>query len=901
MYRNMDSGAHGTSGGALEIVYNGNDTPSGAAHDEEEDWAGKFHVEERKDPDPSDLVLGVPSGPVDLDDEIFSLSDDESEDGYDDFVEDGKVPAVLLRQDVHNIPGSPWAKPRARSSTRPNEPLAIAKYASTIALALTLGWVVYLFVVAVWYNSSVGRIVVEFLLAILTFFGLFWNAYFSVSSVFKCFIPKSAFTTNGKYFSVVPEIKHPDDEWLSVTIQVPVYKESLAEVLGPTLQSCKKARDHYIENTGAACNIVVCEDGMMALLGNNFPAAEMLWEKICETKARITNIKVLLKRVPRASRKHLKGLRSKAILEVFARMIYYYRNNIGFVARSTIDRRGKFKKASNLNTHLRLVFGAQQMVEETNKPFLDCLMTVAHNDDGSRDVMFGNNIKIGSLVVINDADARMQPPVIYKTVPEFLNNKQLGFTQHATKTMDDQRGESYFLRMLETYTDALYHGHFLLSSIMGCHPPLVGHSIFLRTEAVRQCGRMRMLRKAQRWLQNIGLPFLGVDQVGFTNLQSENRTEYWSEDHVSEDFELMIHLYNIGYTGRYVAFPDCEFQEGVTRTFDEEAGRHRKFALGAHELMFNPFQDMLGHGLRSPLFRTFLTCDIPSYYKIFLTSYLFSYMSGGIYIFVFVIAAAVKLAGWEEVGTLYTFSPAGVLVLSYVIYYVIGYLTFLIALCRMHSCNRDLLFQEYRSRGKLYLLFKKVRYAMSFQFLFYSVMGNYFFLGGMDHLLSRPKICGATNKDSIRINCCEAIWEVIKFNIGSFGIAMFTGLLAIAVVVQDAGWHYEPFLDGSYIPGWKVLLFSAPPVYLSVMAFIVPFYLNPYVWPCSRFFMRSRAKREEKKKAEEKKARLEAEKTSKYSSGVAKKEQSRNSRKGSSSKSSTNKRSDKRYSQRMSV
>jgi len=56
----------------------------------------------------------------------------------------------------------------------------------------------------------------------------------------------------------------------------------------------------------------------------------------------------------------------------------------------------------------------------------------------------------------------------------------------------------------------------------------------------------------------------------------------------------MIHLYNLGFNGRYIAYPDCEFQEGITRTFDEEAGRHRKFALGAHELVFNSFQDMMG-------------------------------------------------------------------------------------------------------------------------------------------------------------------------------------------------------------------------------------------------------------------------------------------------------------------
>jgi hypothetical protein len=190
-----------------------------------------------------------------------------------------------------------------------------------------------------------------------------------------------------------------------------------------------------------------------------------------------------------------------------------------------------------------------------------------------------------------------------------------------------------------------------------------GHSIFLRTEAVKQCGRMRVLRNAQRWLKNIGLPFVQVDQICFTNLRSQSKIEYWSECHVSEDFELMIHLYNLGFNGRYVAYPDCEFEEGITRTFDEEAGRHRKFSLGAHELVFNPFQDMLGHGIFTPLFRTFMSCDIPSYYKIFLTAYLCSYASGGAYIIVVVISAMARIFdGGPKVSALYAFTPAGVIV-----------------------------------------------------------------------------------------------------------------------------------------------------------------------------------------------------------------------------------------------
>jgi hypothetical protein len=130
----------------------------------------------------------------------------------------------------------------------------------------------------------------------------------------------------------------------------------------------------------------------------------------------------------------------------------------------------------------------------------------------------------------------------------------------------------------------------------------------------------------------------------------------------------MIHLYNLGFNGRYIAYPDCEFQEGITRTFDEEAGRHRKFALGGHELMFNPFNSWLGQGIFTPLFKTFVASDIPSYYKIFLTAYLFSYTSGGAYILVFTIAAAARLLDkQDEVQYIHAFNSAGVLIMSIVV------------------------------------------------------------------------------------------------------------------------------------------------------------------------------------------------------------------------------------------
>jgi hypothetical protein len=64
----------------------------------------------------------------------------------------------------------------------------------------------------------------------------------------------------------------------------------------------------------------------------------------------------------------------------------------------------------------------------------------------------------------------------------------------------------------------------------------------------------------------------------------------------------------------------------------------------------------------SPLFRMFMSCDIPSFYKIFLTAYLCSYASGGAYIIVFTISSTARiLDGRSDISALYAFTRAGVI------------------------------------------------------------------------------------------------------------------------------------------------------------------------------------------------------------------------------------------------
>ena len=117
------------------------------------------------------------------------------------------------------------------ATNRPQEPLSIARYTSMISFLLTLCAVGGMVFIAIWYFVSVGRVIVEILLAIIAFIGLFWNMYFTVSSIMKCFIPKKAFQSNTKYCSVIPENKPKHAEWMDVTIQIPGKYYTLTLVL----------------------------------------------------------------------------------------------------------------------------------------------------------------------------------------------------------------------------------------------------------------------------------------------------------------------------------------------------------------------------------------------------------------------------------------------------------------------------------------------------------------------------------------------------------------------------------------------------------------------------------------------------------------------------------------------
>ena len=80
---------------------------------------------------------------------------------------------------------------------------------------------------------------------------------------------------------------------------------------------------------------------------------------------------------------------------------------------------------------------------------------------------------------------------------------------------------------------------------------------------------------------------------------------WWSEAHVSEDFDLAIRMMAKDYVGRYATYVEG-FQEGISLTYTEEEKKVVKFAYGAAEMLLNPFRYWLTGTPFSPLFRKFL-------------------------------------------------------------------------------------------------------------------------------------------------------------------------------------------------------------------------------------------------------------------------------------------------------
>ncbi|KAJ7905080.1 glycosyl transferase family group 2-domain-containing protein [Mycena leptocephala] len=382
-----------------------------------------------------------------------------------------------------------------------------------------------------------------------------------IQNITMCVGPVAHFHENSKYYSAIkPRPNKVVDERLPhITIQMPVYKESLETVLAPSIESLKKAMQTYARQGGTS-TIFINDDGLRLL---SAPDRD-------------------------------------------ERLAYYANHNIGWVSRPKHDDRpggfkrpGRFKKASNMNYGLELSLKAERHLEvlvasaglgnPSATPTLAELgrtiaglpmphrMSVASGFGETRSYMGsgqygmqyqnregddmgvinvppwaanGKATRLGEYVLIVDSDTIVPEDCLRDAAREMTECPTVAILQHESDVMQVahhyfENGISYFTRRINRCIS--------MACANGEVAPFMGHNAFLRWKAIQDAAF--------------------VDPA-------DGKEKIWSESNVSEDFDMALRLLLRGYIIRWATYSQGGFKEGVSLTVDNELDRWQKYARG---------------------------------------------------------------------------------------------------------------------------------------------------------------------------------------------------------------------------------------------------------------------------------------------------------------------------------
>lgn len=529
-----------------------------------------------------------------------------------------------------------------------------------------------------------------------------------------------------------------------ITIQMPIYTESLEGVVKPTVASLQAAISYY-ESRGGTARIFMNDDGM--------------------------------------------AIRSEEDNQKF--LEFYKNNNIGWVSRPKHNhegfvRRGKFKKASNMNFALnvsnRVEDQLQALVDNryekgnaaiTEKEELDlyyeALDIVLAADPRAK---AGGNIRMGEIILIVDSDTIVPEDCLMYGAAEMFLSPEVAIIQHATGVMQVQY--DYFENGITYFTNLVYTAiRFSVGS--GEVAPFVGHNAFLRWQAV----------------QSVGNP---PEENGYVC--------FWSESHVSEDFDIALRLQIGGNIVRLASYHGCGFKEGVSLSIFDELDRWEKYAYGCNELVFNPVHTWLWKSPFTKLFRTFLTSNIQLSSKISICGYIFSYYALGSA--VPLGALNYFLVGWLN-GDLDK-------------YYVPSWQIF-VTLIVVFNLMSNICFAVMRYRigeaGLLQALFENLKW-MPFFMIFFGGVSFHILLAICAHMFSIDMSWGATAKEKDNSNFfaeVPKIWKRFKW-MYMMMFAMVGGMIYLGKFAPH-GWE----IDGlTAVLPWSVTV---------IMHCLLPIALNP--------------------------------------------------------------------------
>ncbi|KAM0813025.1 putative Glycosyltransferase 2-like domain-containing protein [Seiridium cardinale] len=649
--------------------------------------------------------------------------------------EDGEKKGVPAVSEYEIDEESGTIKPEARPVHMQNTYLV----SITMVLVVTsIGAAWRQLAVEVSVDGSYVRLALCALFPIQIFFTLFF-AQVIVGCLAQIFGPIRQLSINSKFYSARPPPRIQSGVLPHLTVQCPVYKEGLGGVIAPTVKSIKQAISTY-ELQGGSANIFMNDDGM-----------QLISEE--ERQARIE---------------------------------FYADHSIGWVARPKHGedgflRRGKFKKASNMNFALMISCKVEEkLAQYTRGPDWSQVDEAHAYEESLKLVLEENgrawadgNIRVGDYILIIDSDTRVPSDCILDAVSEMEQSQDVGIMQFSSGVM--QVVHTYFENGITFFTNLIYTAiRYTVSN--GDVAPFVGHNAILRWSAIQQVSY--------------------EDEDGYE--------KFWSESHVSEDFDMSLRLQCSGYIIRLAAWAGEGFKEGVSLTVYDELARWEKYAYGCNELLFHPIRTWLWRGPFTPLFRRFLLSNIRFTSKITVISYIGTYYAIG--------------AAW---------------ILTSVNYFVMGWYNGY--LDKYYVDSWQVWFSiiiVFNGLGNIALAV--MRYRVGERSLLGSIFENFkwtfmlaIFLGGLSlhvsqallaHMFEINMTWGATSKEAEFSNFFIEVPKVLK----KFKFSMLFSLIFIVGMIILAVAPFVPY-------DWRITDFVAilPMATVATSHFLLPLALNP--------------------------------------------------------------------------
>ncbi|KIW12903.1 hypothetical protein PV08_08090 [Exophiala spinifera] len=479
----------------------------------------------------------------------------------------------------------------------------LLRHATMVSMAIILVVVVEMACVAKMVSEvQLDRSFTRFaLLAVVPIFGIY-SLFFMIvvsGSLWQIFGSLSSLKQNTRYYSAIAPKpgRYPDLELPHITIQMPVYKEGLQGVIIPTITSVAKAVKHY-EAQGGSASIFVNDDGMQLVSEDLADARKAYYE--------LNNIGWCA-RPPHKEKGKKKGKKA------WGRKSEKTHDEEAGIATAYFLRKGQFKKASNMNYcldfSLRVDDQYLSMVkticeergctsdelssEDEQQIYQQARDRVIADDEGR--TWAAGDVRIGPIILIIDSDTRVPEDCLLYGALEMHESPEVALIQHASGIMQVvhnafENGITYFTNLI--YTSIQF------AVGMGDCAPFVGHNTFIRWDALQSVA----------WYD-----------------EEDKCTKFWSDSHVSEDFDVSLRLQMNHFVVRLATYHEGGFKEGVSLTVYDELARWEKYAYGCNELVFNPLYKWPYKGPFTRLFWRFLFSNVKITSKITILSYIGTY------------------------------------------------------------------------------------------------------------------------------------------------------------------------------------------------------------------------------------------------------------------------------------